>query len=116
MDTVYWIRRLLVDAFARDAKRKKLARDEVNHHWPYPVPKDCKCTTPGDRDEVTNRENGEKQICICNVEGELDLQPPGSEKPSYLSDAAHGFLEGRNFDTLIVDPHKSLPGGLDDEG
>ena len=51
--------------------------------------------------------DGTVQLCIRNVKGELDLQPPGSEKPSYLSDAAHGFLEGRNFDTLIVDPHKS---------
>ena len=30
----------------------------------------------------------------------------GIEKPAHISDAAYDFLEGRNFDALIVDPHK----------
>jgi len=46
MSELYWLRRLLVSAFEKDHKRKRLAKNEVNYHWPFPVPEGCKCTAP----------------------------------------------------------------------
>ncbi len=44
----------------------------------------------------------------------IDALLTGEDKGTY-SDAARGFLEGRNLDTLIVDPPDALLKGKNDE-